>query len=179
MSELAVEKKESRGRPKLPENTIKDLELKIETLKKIIKDKENPVAELKELAEILRLVQRAMKGLASEDDNFFGLIDVKDIRERTRLDETAVLSHSAMRLAYSMFPEFKLFNDIAEMEDPYYISEDGEGRKEAILQTQAKTKLEGPMVLNMPNSNGGLAQNEQPQQQPKKAGFMDKFRKRF
>lgn len=177
-SDLA-EKKDGRGRPKLPENTIKDLELKIEQLKKIIKDKEDPIKELKQLAEILRLVQRAMKGLASEDDNFLGLIDVKDIRERTRLDETALLSHSAMRLASEIYPEFKLFNAIAEMEDPYYISEDGEGRKEAILQTQAKAKLEGNMVLNMPNTNGGLAQPEQPTQQPKKAGLLDKFRKRF
>lgn len=181
MSDLAVvEKKETRGRPKLPENVIKDLEAEIAKLKDTLAHKDDSFEEMKQLAEIVRIVQRAMKGLGSEENEFYGLIDVKDIRERTRLDETTLLSHSAMRVAASQWSEFALMLKLADMEDPYFISQDGEGRREAILQSQAKAKLDGNMILNMPNTQGGVAQNPEINQAPqKKQGLFNKIKGRF
>lgn len=138
--------------------------------------KNAPFEEMKQLAEIIRIIQRAMKGLGVDDDIFLGLINAKDIRERTRLDETAVLGHSAMRIAASGWREFALFEKIADMEDPYYISEDGEGRREGILLRQAQSKLDANLILNMPNAQGGVAQTEQPQAQPpQKKGLMQRI----
>lgn len=178
MSTTVLEKVETRGRPKLPENVIKDLEAEILRLKGIIATSNEPYEEMARLAEMLRIIQRAMKGLSPEENDFQGLINVKDIRERTRLENADVLSHSAMRLAKDIDPLFGFFNKIADMEDPYFISEDGEGRKEAILQAQAKAKLDTNMVLNMPNTQGGPAQNPEPTQPPKKGSFFNKVFKR-
>jgi hypothetical protein len=169
-------KVETRGRPKLPETIIKDLNAKVLELQKIIATTNEPLEEMKQLAEIIRIIQRAVKGLDPDDDVFLGLIDPKNITERTRLEETALLSHSAMRIAKKYYPEFYMFGDIADIEDHYYISEDGEGRKEAILTVQAKTKMDGNMILNMPNTNGGIAETEQPQAtQPKKKNIFQRI----
>jgi hypothetical protein len=172
MTEQTQPKIETRGRPKLPENIIKDLEAKITELQKIISTSKDPYEEMMQLAEIIRITQRAMKGLDPKENVFLGLINPEDIRERTRLEETGLLSHSAMRISAAYYPEFGMFEKIADMEDPYYISQDGEGRKEAILTVQAKTKMDGNMILNMPNTNGGVAETDQPQ--AKKKGFLQK-----
>lgn len=188
-------KKETRGRPKNPETInaensvlliekeakIKELSEKLRIL--LTRIARNPHEEVEEMAEELRLVFRAIKGLGPEEESLFlGLTNVKDIRERSRLDEATLLSHSAMRVAAAKWPEFEMFLLIAEMEDPYYISLEGEGRKEAILTVQAKTKLDGNMILNMPNTQGGTAQTEQPQaagpsQPQKKSMFQKVFRR--
>jgi hypothetical protein len=145
---------------------IEALKTELTTLQS--KEASTPQTDMEELAllaDTLRVIMRAMKGLGADDDVFLGLIKVKDIRERTRLDETTTISHSAMRVAAKRWPEFKLFEEITEMKDPYYISIDGEGRKEGILLQQAKTKMDGNMILNMPNTQGGVAQTDQPQGQ--------------
>lgn len=189
MSDIQV--KRGRGRPRLkpkidPQllvkhdqqlHVIEDLKKQIQTLEETIKLKEDPAQEIKDLAEIIRIVQRAVKGLGVDDDIFQGLINIKDIRERTRLDEAGLMSHSAMRTAGDLWPELYLFKDFADMEDPYFISKDGEGRKEGILLQQAKTGTDrANLVLNMPNTQGGPAQdaNAQPTQ-PKKPGFLSRF----
>lgn len=131
------------------------------------------------MAEIIRIVQRAVKGLGADEDVFLGLINAKDIRERTRLSEAALLSHSAMRAAAGVWPELGLFGVIADMEDPYYISEDGLGRSEGILLQQAKSKLDANLILNMPNPAGGVAQEEQSKAAPpKKKGLVDRILRR-
>jgi hypothetical protein len=170
MTEQIIEKIETRGRPQAP----KTVEY-IEALKAQIAKYEKAQAsknELLELAELIRVIQRSMKGLSADDDVFLGLINPKDIRERTRLEETALLSHSAMRIASEKWGRLKLFENIADMEDPYYISEDGEGRKEGILLQQAKTKLDANtnLTLNMPNTHG---EDNQPQNSghPKRGGL--------
>lgn len=171
MAQAEIEPKiETRGRPQAPKTVeyIESLKNQIATLEKA-KTKNQ---ELLDLAELIRVIQRAMKGLSADDDVFLGLINPKDIRERTRLEETALLSHSAMRIAADKWKRLDLFLDIADMEDPYYISEDGEGRKEGILLQQAKTKLDANtnLTLNMPNTHG-----EETQQQntghPKRGGL--------
>jgi hypothetical protein len=178
--------KRGRGRPKKPvmdleANTkhlliIEDLKTQIQTLETAIRNRADPAQEIKELAEIIRIVQRAVKGLAADEDVFLGLINVKDIRERTRLEEAGLLSHSAMRLAGEKWSQLDLFTKIADMEDPYYISKDGEGRKEGILLQQAKAGNDkANLILNMPNTAGGPATDPNAPIQPKKSGFMSKF----
>jgi hypothetical protein len=176
-----IEKQEIRpvGRPKLPETIIRELQTKITELETEIKTSNNSNEELMHLAEIVRIIIRAAKGLGADEDVFYGLINAKDIRERTRLDETGLLSHSAMRIAAQAWPEFAMFQKIAEMEDPYYISEDGEGRKEGILLRQAQSKIDSNLILNMPNTQGGVAQTEQTQAAPaKKKSIIDKVLRR-
>lgn len=161
---------------KLKTETIEQLKQRVQELEGQIATATEPYDEMAKLAEIIRIIQRAMKGLGVDDDVFMGLINAKDIRERTRLEETALLSHSAMRIAKRYWPEFSMFEDIAEMEDPYYISEDGEGRREGILLRQAQSKLDANLILNMPNTQGGVAQTEQPQQQqPQKKGLIQRI----
>jgi hypothetical protein len=165
------------GRPKLPETVVKELEEKIRELNAERESANRSDQELKQLAELIRIIQRAVKGLSPDEDVFLGLINAKDIRERTRLNEAALLSHSAMRAASDVWPELSLMREFAEMEDPYYISEDGEGRREGILLQQAKSKLDANLILNMPNTQGGTAMTEQPQgQQPKKKGLLNKIK---
>lgn len=175
--ELTPLEKRPVGRPKLPENIIKELQQKIidlEAENKKQTDASN-FEELKQLAEIIRIVQRAVKGLDPNEDVFQGLIDVKDIRERTRLDEAALLSHSAMKIAAEKWPEFNLFNSIAEEEDHYFISEDGEGRKEGILLQQAKTRSENSLTLNQVNTKPETETEQNGQPPKKKSGLFSKI----
>lgn len=176
LMQVVQEEKKAVGRPKLPETIIKELKQQIADLEAQSRDKDKPIEEMKSLAEIIRIIQRAMKGLGVDDDVFLGLINAKDIRERTRLEETNLLSHSAMRIAAKYWPEFSMFEQIAEMEDPYYISEDGEGRKEGILLRQAQSKIDSNLILNMPNTQGGIAETEQSQAvAPKKKGLLQRI----
>lgn len=164
-----IETAEQRvGRP----NSPKTLEL-IDSLRKQIAALESTQKdgdEMRQLAEMIRVITRAMKGLGADDDVFLGLINAKDIRERTRLDETNVIAHSAMRIAGAKWKRLEMFGEIADMEDPYFISEDGEGRKEGILLQQAKTRSDN-LILNMPNTRGGVAESEEPHaNMPQKQG---------
>lgn len=98
--------------------------------------------KLRNIAEGLRYVVRGMQGLSLDEDAFLGLLDVKDIRERTRIDVQNIFSHSYMRLLADYGgDEWEIMKDVAEMEDHYFIAEDGEQRKEAILMTKAKTEV--------------------------------------
>jgi len=95
-------------------------------------------AEAKEIVMMIR----ASKGLPLEEDIFSGLLNVKDIRERTRVSETEAYGHSAMRIIAAMYPdEMGFWKDVAEMEDHYLIALEGEQRKEAILMQRAKAEI--------------------------------------
>ena len=94
---------------------------------------------------------RAKMGLPLTDEVFSGLINVKDIRERTRLIEQQIYEHSYMRELAIAYPDlFNLYWDVADMEDTYFISKDGEGRKEAILMQQARTQAQMPLAIALP-----------------------------
>lgn len=153
----------------------KDLTQKVVEQQLKIEGKNTANKELLESAELIRVLQRAMKGLPAEDDVFLGLIDPENIKERTRLSSMEVYSHSAMRVIAAKWKEFDLFGELADIEDHYLISGDnpdgGLGRKEALLLQQARTNIDGNMILNMPNTNGGTAETTQPQAAaPKKKG---------
>jgi len=109
------------------------------------------LGEMRKLAEIIRMFYRAMKGQTLDEDLFAGLINIKDLRERTRLSEHDVYGHSGMHLIAKWYPEeMGHWKEIADLEDIYFISLEGEQRKEAILMQRAKTAITQPLALQMP-----------------------------
>lgn len=80
-------------------------------------------------------LKRASQGLPpNQDDVYSGLINIKDIREKTRLGLYDVYAHSYMRLLTKVGgEEWGIMGEVATMEDEYFISLEGESRKEAIL----------------------------------------------
>jgi len=171
-------KVETRGRPKLPENLVKELKEKIAVLELQVLANAEPQKQIEQIAETIRLLMRAVKGLEPIEDHYLSLINIKDIRERTRLEETALLSHSAMRVVSAEYPEMALFAKIADMEDPYYISEDGLGRQEAIAIQNAKARVDAANVFNMNPSAQNMPEQQSGPTQPKKKSFIDKILRR-
>lgn len=101
------------------------------------------------------MLVRAARGQPLDEDIFSGLINVKDPRERTRLSQLEVYAHSAMQLIAGWYPEeMGFWKEIAEMEDVYFISQDGEQRKEAILMQRARTQVQlapqQPLAVQVP-----------------------------
>ncbi len=118
---------------------------------------------------VLKL-KRAMLGQSLEEDIYSGLLNVKDIRERTRLSEHDIYGHSMMRLLAANYEEMGIWRDIAEMEDPYFISFEGEQRKEAILMQRAKTQMPimgQPLSVQLPE-----VETKPQEQKPEKKGFL-------
>lgn len=137
--------------------------------------------QLRVLAEGLKWITRANQGLDLEPDQYEGMMNVKDKRERTRISVgrirrstyCRILATSGQKLAHGGINPYAIFEDVAEMEDTYFIAKDGEQRKEAILlkreqQAQAPSavaKVELPAVETAP-----------PQQ--KKGGIFGRWRNR-
>lgn len=95
-----------------------------------------------DLGEGIRALIRGRQGLSIDEPSFSGLLDIKDIRERTRVNAHEVYAHSYMRLLAQVGGnEWGIMKNVADMEDHYLISLDGEQRKEAILMTKAKTEV--------------------------------------
>ena len=94
----------------------------------------------------LKNLFRGMQGLPPEgDDMFSGMIEVKDIRERTRVTTHEAYAHAYMRILKDKGgEEWAIMEDIAQQEDKYFIAIDGEQRKEAILMQRAKTEVRLP-----------------------------------
>lgn len=108
--------------------------------------------EIKELAEGIRALVRGAQGLSIEDDKFSGLLDIKDIRERTRLNSHQIRGHAYMRLLRDIGgSEWEIMKKRPDMGDHYFIAKDGEQRKEAILLTRAKSEVRlGSEPLSIP-----------------------------
>jgi len=107
----------------------------------------------KALGEFLRALKRGMQGLPIDEDQYSGLLNVKDSRERTRLSEHDVYGHSLMELAANHYDELKIWGEIAKEEDIYFIPLEGEQRKEAILMQRARAEVTmagQPLTVQMP-----------------------------
>jgi len=99
--------------------------------------------KLKDLPDFLRRLKRGIQGLPLDEDIYSGLLNVKDLRERTRVTEFQISSHSYMRIMNKVYPDiFEVFEQIPEMEDTYYIAKDGEQRKEAIFMQRARSTVQ-------------------------------------
>jgi len=107
----------------------------------------------KALGEFLRALKRGMQGLPIDEDQYSGLLNVKDSRERTRLSEHDVYGHSLMELVANHYDELKIWGEIAKEEDIYFIPLEGEQRKEAILMQRARAEVTmagQPLTVQMP-----------------------------
>ena len=105
------------------------------------------------LGEFLRALKRGMQGLTIDEDQYSGLLNVKDSRERTRLSEHDVYGHSLMELAANHYEELSIWGEIAKEEDIYFIPLEGEQRKEAILMQRARAEVTmagQPLTVQMP-----------------------------
>jgi hypothetical protein len=103
-------------------------------------------------AEFIRTHVRAAQGLPIHEDKYAYLMDIEDIRERTSLPEFDSKGHSAMRLLAKTYDELVIYDAIAEMEDHYARSIDGEGLKLAAIMATSKkeTTPTGELKLTLP-----------------------------
>jgi len=129
----------------------------------------------RQVAEALKWIQRAMQGLELEEDKLQGMMNQKDIRERTRISVKGIRRHTYMRIlaktgnGFTPNP-YHIFDDVADMEDTYLIAKDGEQRKEFILLKRNEPQ---PSLVSI----GGIPQVETKQQltaKPKKEHFWSK-----
>jgi hypothetical protein len=98
--------------------------------------------KFRELSTKVKYVVRSALGLPLDEDSYEGLIDVKDIQERTRVDNVGVISHTYLRLLGEIYPEeFEICTDAVEHIDRYALSIDGLSRKEAILLKSKPSQL--------------------------------------
>ena len=140
-----------------------------EDQQKLLSPAEEKQKKLDTVTELIRKLKRAMQGLSADEDVFSGLLNVKDIRERTRIDTRNVYRHTYMRmLANNGGEEWKIMEDWAVMEEHLFISENGEERREAILMTRAKVEQTSPLTLNLPQLSQQTA--EPPKTEEKKKG---------
>lgn len=136
------------------EEGLHDIEEKLETIEKetqVKKDVPLPLEKqrkrrfnlevFRQIAEALKWIQRAILGLDLEEDKFQGMMNVKDIRERTRIAVKGIRRHvyfrvlgqEGSRLAKGGLNPYDILIDVADQEDTYLIAKDGEQRKEYIL----------------------------------------------
>ena len=99
------------------------------------------VDKLKPFLQGLSMFWRALDGLPVEpEDVFSGMLNIKDIRERTRYPTILDMKkHVTLRLIQKSYPVFSAFGKWAEEEEHHFISyPKGEGRKEGVEIMKAK-----------------------------------------
>ena len=97
--------------------------------------------ELKRILQALSMLDRALEGQPIEpEDIFSGMLNIKDIRERTRYPSILDLKrHAYLRLLAAKCPEASACKKWAEEEAHSFISyPKGEGRKEGVEIMKAK-----------------------------------------
>jgi len=98
--------------------------------------------ELKNMLQVLSMLSRALEGQPIEpEDVFSGMLNIKDIRERTRFPSILDLKrHVFLRLLSWKFPyEARSCKEWADQEAHNFISyPKGEGRKEGVEIMKAK-----------------------------------------
>lgn len=127
--------------------------------------------KLNRVADFIRKLKRAMQGQELDADKFAYLMDLEDIRERTSLSEHDVYGHSVMRLLAAEYDELAIYGRIAEMEDHYAISKDGEGKKIAATIAVGKKEqtAQGQVYIGLPPVS--TKPEELGQEQKKKRGL--------
>jgi len=111
----------------------------LETLRWFLDPKNSE--ELKRLLQALSMVDRALEGQPIEpEDIFSGMLNIKDIRERTRYPSILDLKrHAYLRLLADKCPEASACKKWADEEAHSFISyPKGEGRKEGVEIMKAK-----------------------------------------
>ena len=107
----------------------------------------------------IRMAIRAVHGQELEQEQYQYFIDLNDIRERTILPEHDVYGHAIMRLAAATYPELEMWGKIADMEDHYLNSMDGEGKRiAATIAVGKRETTQTGVAIQLPQ-----VQTQQPQ----------------
>lgn len=162
---------EEEGQPKKEKPT---------TIEKVRKRRFN-LDTFRQIAEAIKWIQRAIQGLDLEEDKYQGMMNVKDIRERTRISIKGIRRHVYMRIlaqegsrlaGVGTLNPFDIFKDVAEEEDTYLIAKDGEQRKEYILLKRTEASQNPQQTVSI----GSIPNVETKPQEPKKAHFWSRNR---
>ena len=97
--------------------------------------------EIKPFLQEMSMFWRSLDGLPIEpEDVFSGMLNIKDIRERTRYPSILDLKkHVTLRLIEKTYPVFSAFGKWADEEEHHFISyPKGLGRKEGVEIMKAK-----------------------------------------
>jgi len=99
------------------------------------------IDKIKPFLQEMSMFWRSLDGLPIEpEDVFSGMLNIKDIRERTRYPTILDLKkHVTLRLIEKTYPVFGAFGKWADEEEHHFISyPKGEGRKEGVEIMKAK-----------------------------------------
>lgn len=139
----------SQGKVKNETKELLDLEPKITEIQERIY-KEAHLKDLDAFIDSIRKLKRAIRGESLEEDAFNQLINVADIKERTRIKKRDIRVHTYLRmLAKEGGESFNICKEVADMLDTYAIAEDGEQRREAILMIRQKLAAQQPQNINI------------------------------
>lgn len=122
-----------------------------------------------DIAEGIKNLVRGSQGQNIEEDPFSGLIHIKDPKERARLTPGEIYRHSFLRVLEKEGPGFEIFGDIANIEDTYSITKNGEQWLHAVEILRSRSQ--GPNTVVNTTLPGGA-----PAQEPKKRGFFSRLR---
>jgi hypothetical protein len=129
--------------------------------------KDIKLEELKPLLEALTMTMRAIKGQPIEQTDFIsGLMNLKDIRERTRFNTQIILRRQVYLRLLTQYSGCQHFTDWADEEAHDLISYKGQGRQEAIDYKKAEKAAEAGMV--QPGVFAGTILEREKPQPPKK-----------
>lgn len=120
------------------------------------------------LAIAIKNLKRGSEGLSPDEDVFSGLLNRNDIRERARLSIKEGARHSRMRVLATMGEGFEIWSEIANMEDTYSITKDGEQWAYAVEMLKVRSQ---PSTVIQTGVLGQPALTP-----PKKPSFLDRLK---
>jgi hypothetical protein len=128
--------------------------------------------DLDEVVEFIRKTKRAMQGLKSEQDAFDKLLNVEDLRERTRVTRQERKAFTYMELLGDLGgDEWGIMKEAVRYFNVYGIPLDGEQRKEAILMMRAKLGEQQSQNINVQYPTVSTTPEEPQQPEKKKLGW--------
>lgn len=122
-----------------------------------------------DLAEGIKNLVRGSQGLTIDEDPFSGLIHIKDPKERARLTPAEIYRHSFLRVLQKEGEGFEIFGVIADLEDTYSITKNGEQWLHAVEILRSRSQGPNTVVnTTLPGAPAG--------EQPQKKGFWSRLK---
>lgn len=127
------------------------------------------IETFRQIAEALKWIQRAILGQELEEDKLQGMMNQKDIRERTRISVKGIRRHVYMRIVSKQgelraglggLNPYKILEEVADQEDTYLIAKDGEQRKEYILLKRTEPQQSNVSIGVIPSVETKLNQQK-------------------
>jgi hypothetical protein len=127
------------------------------------------IETFRQIAEALKWIQRAILGQELEEDKLQGMMNQKDIRERTRISVKGIRRHvyqrvvskqGELRAGLGGLNPYKILEEVADQEDTYLIAKDGEQRKEYILLKRTEPQQSNVSIGVIPSVETKLNQQK-------------------